>query len=78
MSRKGITWNELKELVHPSLSDEDIKVFKDLFGFLLVQYAPPNESQTGIGESFIFFKHASFKKAVKETIESIKNEQTKS
>jgi hypothetical protein len=74
VSRKGITWRELKELI-PALTDEDIKLFQDIFGFLLISYAPDNNtSSTGISfrEAFIFYKHASFKKAVRETIECLK------
>jgi len=81
-----VTWAELKELI-PSLSDDDIKLFQDVFGFLLVTYVPPSESQSlqghssrvgmSVPQTFIFFKHASFKKAVKETIEVIKNDQTR-
>lgn len=42
VSRKGITWNEMKELI-PTLTDDDIKLFTDIFGFLLVSYVPPTD-----------------------------------
>jgi hypothetical protein len=75
--RKGITWGELKELI-PTLSDDDIKLFQEIFGFLLIQYTPPNnigESGVLLQQQFIFFKHASFKKAIKETIDLVINDQ---
>jgi hypothetical protein len=79
VSRKGISWQELKDLL-PSLSDDDIKLFTEVFGFLLVQYSPPNntgESGQPLQQQFIFFKHASFKKALRETIEPLKNDQSR-
>jgi ABC-type transporter MlaC component len=41
VSRKGITWQELRELI-PNLTDEDIELFQSIFGFLLVSYMPDN------------------------------------
>lgn len=79
VSRKGLTWQELRELI-PSLTDEDIQLFIDIFGFLLVTYAPPDADPLSAGRPgipFVFFKHASFKKAVKESIEVIANETTR-
>ena len=79
VSRKGVTWNEMKELI-PNLTDEDIKLFTDIFGFLLVSYVPPTDtsaSQASLPHTFIFFKHASFKKAVKDSIEALKNDQSR-
>ena len=93
MSRKGITWQELKELI-PTLNEEDIKLFQEVFGFLLIRYVPAENSNASssmtnqtvnvlehqnsqLGQTFIFFKHAGVKKAVKETIEALKNDQTR-
>jgi hypothetical protein len=79
VSRKGLTWQELRELI-PALTNEDIQVFIDIFGFLLVTYAPPDADPLSAGRPsipFVFFKHASFKKAVKESIEVIANETTR-
>ena len=81
VSRKGITWQELRELI-PNLNDEDIEIFQQIFGFLLVSYMPENNisasaSQSVLPQSFIFFKHPSFKKAVRHTIESLINDQTR-
>jgi hypothetical protein len=78
VSRKGITWQELRELI-PNLNDEDIEIFQQIFGFLLVSYMPENNisasaSQSVLPQSFIFFKHPSFKKAVRHTIESLIND----
>ena len=48
----------------------------------MIQYSPADAEVTTIlngkrGQTFIFFKHATFKKAAKECIEGIKNENTK-
>jgi hypothetical protein len=57
----------MRELI-PNLTDEDIELFQKIFGFLLVSYMPDNNisaSQSQLPQSFIFFKHPSFKKAVR-------------
>jgi len=66
----------------PSLNDDEIELFQQIFGFLLVSYMPENNisasaSQSVLPQSFIFFKHPSFKKAVRNTIESLVNDQTR-
>lgn len=59
VSRKGITEQELLELI-PTLSEQELHRFLSVFGFLLIK-----EQQQ------IFFKQASFRKAVKECVPMI-------
>ncbi|CDW91345.1 histidine acid phosphatase family protein [Stylonychia lemnae] len=65
VSRKGVTEKELFELI-PSLSDQQFQRFMSVFGFALVKE-----------QEQIFIKHSSFKKAVRESVQLIKNEDQK-
>ena len=65
ISRKGISRQEILELI-PSLTDLQLNRFLSIFGFVFVQE-----------QEQIFIKHASFKKAVRDTIQLIQNEDQK-
>jgi hypothetical protein len=67
ISRKGVTWEELRELI-PNLTNEDVQVFTDIFGFLLVSHTTEDSRGSVSGNTFLFFKHANFKRAANETI----------
>jgi hypothetical protein len=65
VSRKGITEAELFELI-PNLSETHMNRVMSVFGFLMVKE-----------KDFIFIKHASFHKAIKESLTSCSNQEAK-
>lgn len=62
VSRKGISESELYELI-PTLTETQFKRFMSIFGFLLIKE-----------KDYIFIKHGSFKRAIREKISCIKSE----
>jgi len=45
-----VTWQEVKELI-PSLTDDEINLFNEVFGFLLVNYSPKTSASGDISVS---------------------------
>jgi hypothetical protein len=62
-SRKGISETELFELIE-GLTEIQMQRFQSVFGFLFVQ-----------DHDFIFIKHASFRKAIRECVSVVKDEE---
>ena len=62
VSRKGISEVELLELIE-GLTENQMQRFLSVFGFLLVR-----------DKDYMFIQHNSFRKAIKETIDIVQND----